>query len=48
VSDYRDVDGVKMPFELKQSTPGGDIVFKVSDIKFNAQIDDAKFAKPQE
>lgn len=46
ISDYRDVDGVKAPFEMRQSTPAGDFVIKVTEIKYNTEIDDAKFAKP--
>jgi zinc protease len=46
ISDYRDVDGVKAPFEVKQSMPSGDIVIKLTEIKYNVDIDDAKFAKP--
>ncbi len=47
-SDYRDVDGVKAPFRIRQTLPVGEIVFKLSEIKNNIEIDDAKFAKPAE
>lgn len=47
ISDYRDVNGVKAPFELKQTTPAGDFLVKVAEIKYNTEIDDARFAKPE-
>jgi outer membrane lipoprotein-sorting protein len=46
LSDYRMTDGVRMPFQLKQSMPMGDIVIKFIDVKHNVDIEDAKFAKP--
>lgn len=46
LSDYRDVDGLKAPFEMKQVLPNGDFIFKLAEIKYNVEIDDAKFAKP--
>lgn len=47
-SDYRDVGGVKAPFSVKQSLPMGDIVLKISEMKNNVEIDDAKFTRPAE
>ncbi len=46
MSDYRDVDGIKIPFSMKQSTPSFDIDIKVEEVKHNVPIDDAKFTKP--
>ena len=44
-SDYRDVDGVKLPFKMVSSNPGmGDIVTTVKSVKHNAEIDDKIFA----
>lgn len=45
-SDYREVDGVKSPFQIRQTLPQGEMVLKISEIKNNLEIDDAKFAKP--
>ncbi len=45
-SDYRDVDGIKMPFQIKQAMPFGDMVIKLEELKHNVPIEDAKFAKP--
>ena len=44
--DYRDADGVKMPFTLRQVSPMGTFIIKLSEIKHNVAIDDAKFNKP--
>jgi outer membrane lipoprotein-sorting protein len=46
-SDYRDIGGgLKAPFERKQSMPMGAITMKITELKNNVSIDDAKFAKP--
>jgi hypothetical protein len=45
-SDYRDVDGVKTPFRITQTLPAGELVLKISEVKNNLEIDDAKFRKP--
>lgn len=45
-SDYRDVEGVKHPFTIKQTIPMGDLIIKLTDVKVNVPIEDAKFAKP--
>jgi zinc protease len=45
-SDYREVNGIKAPFAIKQSLPVGEIVLKISEMKNNVEIDDAKFLKP--
>lgn len=51
LSDYRDVDGIKYPHVQKlKILAGGQPLFgfdlKVKEIKHNAKIDDAVFAKP--
>jgi hypothetical protein len=48
LSDYRDAGGgVKAPFTMKQTTPGiGDITIRMSEIRNNAELDDAIFSKP--
>ena len=46
-SDYRAVNGVKMPFEIKHTNWAVVDTFKVADIKANPSIDDARFAKPK-
>jgi len=47
--DYRDVDGVKMPFTIKVSAVDAGnpyTVRKLTEIKLNAPIDDSKFVMP--
>ena len=43
--DYREVDGVKLPFTVREnSLPGFAFVYKITEIKHNVAIDDSKFA----
>jgi CubicO group peptidase (beta-lactamase class C family) len=45
LSDYREIDGIKLPFKTVNSTPGmGDIVTLVKSYKHNVAIDDKMFA----
>ena len=47
--DYRDVDGVKLPFTIRvSSVDAGNpyIVRKLTEIKLNAPVDNSKFNKP--
>ncbi|HMQ04413.1 MAG TPA: serine hydrolase domain-containing protein [Pyrinomonadaceae bacterium] len=44
-SDYRDVDGVKLPFKtVNNSVSNGDVVTLVTSIKHNVAVDDKIFA----
>jgi len=47
-ADYREVDGVKCPFEYKFSWLDGRYTAKLSDVKINVQVDAAKFRKPSD
>lgn len=46
--DYRDVDGLKLPFTIKVSSvePGLVSTRKYTEIKLNAPVDDSKFKMP--
>jgi len=44
-SDYRDVDGVKLPFQVKYTSWSAVTTQKVTDAKVNATIDQADFTK---
>lgn len=46
LSDYRDVDGVKVPFRIEQQLPVGRVIIQFRDIRNNVEIDDARFAMP--
>jgi photosynthetic reaction center cytochrome c subunit len=45
-ADYREADGVKIPFRWTLARPGGRFTIQISDVKQNVPVDDAKFAKP--
>jgi outer membrane lipoprotein-sorting protein len=45
-ADYRDVDGVKIPFRWTVSWLDGRSTFELSDVRPNVAIDAAKFARP--
>ncbi len=45
-ADYRDADGVKVPFQWTLARPRGRFTIQVNEIQQNVPIDDAKFAKP--
>lgn len=44
--DYREADGIKVPFTERHVLPDLIALIKYSSIKHNLPIDDAKFAKP--
>ena len=45
-SDYRDVDGVKVPFKWTVSRPGNSFTIQIAKTEQNVPVDDSKFAKP--
>jgi photosynthetic reaction center cytochrome c subunit len=45
-ADYREVDGVKVPFRWTVSRPGNRFTIQVEEMKQNVPVDDAKFAAP--
>jgi hypothetical protein len=45
-SDWREVDGVKLPFKITQSMPNLKFVVTVREVKHNLQVDDSVFEKP--
>jgi photosynthetic reaction center cytochrome c subunit len=45
-ADYREVDGVKLPFSRRWSRPGFTFTQRFDEIKHNVAIDDARFEKP--
>ncbi len=44
--DYREVDGVKVPFVWRQISPDFEYVFRFDQVQHNVPVDDAKFEKP--
>jgi outer membrane lipoprotein-sorting protein len=45
--DYRDVDGLKLPFTIEQRAPDNTMIFKFAEIKNKAPLADTAFAKPE-
>jgi photosynthetic reaction center cytochrome c subunit len=45
-SDYRDVNGVKVPFQRIIARPSRRTTIKIEQIEQNTKIDDSKFVKP--
>jgi photosynthetic reaction center cytochrome c subunit len=45
-TDYREVGGVKTPYQWTISRPSGRFTIKVDEAKVNAPVDDSKFVRP--
>jgi photosynthetic reaction center cytochrome c subunit len=45
-ADYRDADGVKVPYRWILSRPGNGFTIQVDQMQQNVPVDDAKFARP--
>ncbi|HEY4837568.1 MAG TPA: c-type cytochrome [Candidatus Acidoferrales bacterium] len=45
-ADYRDADGIKIPFRWTLSRPNGRFTIQVDSVQQNVPVDDSKFAKP--
>jgi photosynthetic reaction center cytochrome c subunit len=45
-ADYRDADGIKIPFRWTLSRPQGRFTIQVDSVQQNVPVDDAKFTKP--
>jgi hypothetical protein len=46
-ADYRDLDGVKVPYRWTLGRPNGSFTIQVEQAQANVPIDDAKFIKPE-
>jgi hypothetical protein len=46
LEDYKEVDGVKMPFTIRINNPAISFTIKLSEVKHNVPVDDSKFVKP--
>lgn len=46
MSDYREVDGVKIPFTMMQKTSSFEFTIKLESVKHNVAVDETKFNKP--
>jgi outer membrane lipoprotein-sorting protein len=45
--DYKDVDGVKVPFTSRQGQGKVILIYRFTEIKHNVAIEDARFNKPE-
>jgi zinc protease len=47
MDDYREVDGVKLPFRMRRTEKGAVYNIRLTQVKFNAPVDDSEFVKPE-
>jgi len=45
-ADYRDANGVKVPYKWTLARPSGRFTIQLSDLQQNVPVDDARFVKP--
>lgn len=45
--DYREVEGLKLPFTIEQRSPDNTMIFKFTEIENDAPLADTAFAKPE-
>lgn len=45
-TDYREANGIKVPYRWTLARPNGRFTIQLADLKQNVPVDDAKFAKP--
>ena len=46
LDDWREVDGLKIPFRITQSFPGLSVVITIEEVKQNVPLDEALFNRP--
>jgi len=46
LDDYKEVDGVKLPFSIRQMNPNVNFTLKIREIRHNVPVEDSKVAKP--
>jgi len=46
-ADYRDINGVKVPYRWTLARPSGRFTIQVSEMQQNVPVDEAKFVKPE-
>ena len=45
-SDYREIDGIKIPFELRSSSSVQNFTVKLTKVEHNVKVDETLFSKP--
>ncbi|MBI3669325.1 MAG: hypothetical protein HY237_06060 [Acidobacteria bacterium] len=46
LEDYREAGGVKVAFTVRQTNPSASFVIKLTEVRHNVPVDDARFSKP--
>jgi zinc protease len=46
ISNYQEIDGIKLPFTVRQSSAESEFVIQFTELKHNVEFDDAQFAMP--
>lgn len=46
--DYREVDGVKLPYKIRVKLPQFEMMTTITEVKQNVPLDDSQFAKPKQ
>lgn len=46
--DFREIDGIKMPFKTRTVMPQFELINIVTEVKHNVAVEDAKFARPKQ
>jgi hypothetical protein len=46
ISDYRDVDGIKLPFTIEQTGSQSRFTIRFDQVRHNVDLDDSEFSKP--
>jgi zinc protease len=44
--DFRDVDGIKLPFTIHQTNSGTEMIIKIEETHHNVEVEDSRFSKP--
>jgi hypothetical protein len=47
-ADYREADGVKVPFRWTLSRPNGRFTIQIADVKSNVPVEPDRFTKPHD
>lgn len=47
LEDYKEVDGIKLPFTARRSSQWTNLTLKVIEVKHNVEIEDEKFEMPR-
>jgi len=46
MEDYKEVDGIKLPYTSRQETPNFALNIRITEVTHNVPIEDSRFAKP--